>query len=286
MVVAKVVREVSADLPHTRLITTLVRCRIRMNPLPARLVDVAIVTCGAIASLGFSAAVGAETPRAEELEQLRINTAYIIEAGEFELDIVPFYFDYGDREHSGVEAEFEYAISERFMVEIEVPYHWVSTDEGNLDGSGNVEVAGKWLMREHGGFAMSLNMGVELPASDELPDIAEDAWGAEVTLPISLHFPDRYIRVHIEPGVEWQEHEGFEEQLLNLAIEHRPGGGSLALQLGSNIVREEDDVEAYLVPSFEISANTMPFQFGMAVAAGLTSESANWGVLLDFEVEF
>lgn len=257
-----------------------------MNIFPARLVDVAIVTGGAMVGLVFSAAAGAETPRAEELEQLRINTAYIIEAGEFEIDIVPFYFDYDDGDHRGVEAEFEYAISERFMVEIEVPYHRVSTEDGDFSGTGNVEIAGKWLLTEEGGFAMSFNMGVELPASDELPEVAEDAWGVEVTTPISLHFPDRYIRVHIEPGVGWQEHEGFEEQLLNLAIEHRPGGGSLALQLGSNIVREDDDVEAYLVPAFEISANEMPVQFGMALAAGLTSESANWGVLLDFEFEF
>ncbi|WP_331070084.1 hypothetical protein [Steroidobacter sp.] len=243
---------------------------------------VAIVTAG----LGFGAAAGAETPRAEELEQLRINTAYIIEAGEFEIDIVPFYFDYDDGEHLGVEAEFEYAISERFMVEIEIPYHRVSTDDGHLDGTGNVEVAGKWLLTEQGGFAMAFNLGVELPASDEIPGVAEDAWGVEVTTPISLHFPDRYMRVHIEPGVQWQEHEGFEEQLLNLAVEHRPGGGNIALQLGSNIVREEGEVEAYLVPSFEVSATTVPFQFGMAVAAGLTSESADWGLLLDFEVEF
>src|SRR5690606_11532673 len=138
-----------------------------------------------------------------------------------------------------------------FMVEIEVPYHWMRTDEGAaLDGTGNVEVAGKWLLTEQGGFAMAFNLGVELPARDELPYVAEDAWGVELTAPISLHFPDRYIRVHIEPGVEWQEHEGFEEQLLNLAVEHRPGGGKIALQLGSNIVREKGDVEAYLVPSF------------------------------------
>ena len=257
-----------------------------MNLFPARSIEMAIVAGSALASLGFSAAAGAETPRAEELEQLRINTAYIIEAGEFEIDIVPFYFDHDDREHSGVEAEFEYAVSERFMVELEVPYHRVTTDEGDFDGTGNVEVAGKWLLRERGGFAMAFNVGVELPASDALPEVAEDEWGVEVTAPISLHFPDRYIRVHIEPGVEWQEHEGFEEQLLNLAVEHRPRGGNIALQLGSNIVRDEDDVEAYLLPSFEVSGDTMPFQFGMAVAAGLTSESANWGVLFDFEFEF
>lgn len=257
-----------------------------MNPFRTRFVDVAIVAGAALASLASGAATGAETPRAEELEQLRINTAYIIEAGEFEIDIVPFYFDYDDRLHRGVEAEFEYAISERFMVEIEVPYHWVSGDGGRLDGTGNVEVAGKWLLTERGGFAMSFNLGVALPASDEIPDVAEDAWGVEMTVPISLHFPDRYIRVHIEPGVEWQEHEGLEEQLLNVAVEHRPGGGNIALQLGSNLRRESGDLEAYLVPSLEVNSPTSTFQFGMAVATGLTSESANWGVLLDFEVEF
>lgn len=253
-----------------------------MNICSARVLHVAMASAG----LGWTASLGAAPPRAEELEQLRINTAYIIEAGEFEIDIVPFYFDYDDGQRRGVEAEFEYAISERLMVELEVPYHWVSSEGVERDGTGNVEVAAKWLLTERGGFAMAFNMGVGLPASEELPGVAEDLWGVELTAPMSLHFPDRHMRVHIEPGVEWREHEGFEEQLLNLAVEHRPRGGNLALQLGSNIVREEGDVEAYLVPSIEVAATSVPFQFGMAVATGLTSESANWGVLLDFEVEF
>jgi hypothetical protein len=257
-----------------------------MNRLCVRYVDIATVAGAAIASVGCGVAAKAETPRAEELEQLRINTAYIIEAGEFEIDVVPFYFDRDDGYHRGVEAEFEYALSERFMMELEVSYHSVSTDDGQRDGVGNVEVAGKWLLSERGGFAMSLNLGVELPAGHEIPQGAEDAWGAELTLPVSLHFPARYTRLHIEPGVQWQEHEGFEQQLLNVAVEHRPGGGNIALQLGSNIVREHGDVEAYLVPAFEISSSGTPLQFGMAVAAGLTSESAHWGVLLDFEIEF
>lgn len=241
-----------------------------------------------VAGLGFATPGAAESGRAEELEQLRINTAYLIEAGEFEIDLVPFYFDYGDSRHQGVEAEFEYALSERMMIELEVPYYWLSFDEPgqDVDGTGNVEVAAKWLLTERGGFAMAFNAGVELPASDARPAIAEDAWGVALTLPVSLHFPERYVRLHIEPGVEWREHEGFDEQLLNIAVEHRPNGGNLALQLGSNFMREAGELEGYLVPAFEVSAADSPFQFGMAVAAGVTAESANWGVLLDFEFEF
>ncbi len=255
-----------------------------MNIPSARLGDTAIL----IAGLGFGALVAAEPRPAEELEQLRINTAYLIEPGEFEIDIVPSYFDYDDVRHHGVEAEFEYAVSERLMLELEVPYHWVSFDgaDENRDGAGNVEVAAKWLLTDRGNFAIAFNAGVQLPASDDQLRVADDLWGVELTVPVSFHFPDRYMRLHIEPGVEWREHEGFEEQLLNIALEHRPRGGNLALQLGSNFVREEGDVEAYLVPSFELAATTVPFQFGMGVAAGLTSESANWGVLFDLEVEF
>lgn len=247
-----------------------------------------MITIGIMAGLGFGTLVAAEPRRAEELEQLRINTAYLIEPGEFEMDIVPSYFDYDDARHHGVEAEFEYAVSERLMVELEVPYHWVSFEDNDqsLDGTGNVEVAAKWLLTERGNFAMSFNAGVKLPAGSDRLEVADDLWGVELTVPVSFHFPDRYMRLHIEPGVEWQEQEGFEEQLLNIALEHRPRGGNLALQLGSNIVHENGDVEAYLVPSFELAATTVPFQFGMAVAAGLTPESANWGVLFDLEVEF
>lgn len=280
----KYVREASARRSHTDRHNNAGRRGSRMNRSSARSLDTALLVAG----LGFGTGVAAEPGRAEELEQLRINTAYLIEAGEFEIDIVPFYFDHDDRGHHGVEAEFEYAVSERVMVEVEVPYHWLSFDgeADDVDGTGNVEVAAKWRVTERGGFAMGFNVGVELPASDDLPSVADELWGVELTVPVSLHFPDHRMRLHIEPGVGWQEHEGFEEQLLNIALEHRPGAGNFALQLGSNIVREAGDVEAYLVPAFEVAAATVPFQFGMAFAAGLTSESANWGVLLDFEVEF
>ena len=255
-----------------------------MNIPFARSLNVAAIIIG----LGLGTSVTAQTHRAEELEQLRINTAYLIEAGEFEIDIVPSFFDYGDERQHSVEAEFEYAISEGLMVELEVPYHWVSLDgaAGDRDGAGNVEIAAKWSLTERGNFAMAFNAGVALPASDDELAVAEDLWGVELTAPVSFHFPDRYMTLHIEPGVEWHEHEGFEEQLLNVALEHRPQGGAFALQLGSNFVREEGEVEAYLVPAFEVAATSVPFQFGLGVAAGLTSESANWGVLLDFEVEF
>jgi hypothetical protein len=231
---------------------------------------------------------GAEPRLAEELEQLRINTAYIIEKGEFEVDIVPSYFDYQDAQHRSVEAELEYAVSDRLMFEVEVPYHWRSFDgvDEDIDGKGNVEVGAKWQLTQRGNFAAAFNVGVELPAGSERPDIANDLWGVELTVPLSFRFPESHMSLHIEPGVEWEEHEGFEEQLLNVALEYRPGDSLLTLQLGSNITREEDDVEAYIAPAFELAAAGSPFQFGMALPIGLTSESANWGVLFDLEIEF
>lgn len=238
----------------------------------------------------LTAATGASAePRlAEELEQLRINTAYIIEKGELEMDIVPSYFDYEDARHRGVEAEFEYAASERLMFEVEVPYHWRSFDDAgeDIDGTGNVEVGAKWLLTQRGTFAAAFNVGVELPAGSERRDIADDIWGVALSVPLSFRFPESHMSLHVEPGVEWEEHEGFEEQMLNIALEHRPGDSILTLQVGSNITRTEDDVEAYIAPAFELAAATSPFQFGMAVPVGLTSESANWGVLFDLEIEF
>jgi hypothetical protein len=231
---------------------------------------------------------GAEPRLAEELEQLRINTAYIVEKGELEMDIVPSYFDYEDARHRSVEAELEYAASDRLMFEVEVPYHWRSLDgaDEDLDGTGNIEVGAKWQLTQRGNFAAAFNVGVELPAGRERGDIAKDLWGVELTVPLSFRFPASHMSLHIEPGVEWEEHEGFEEQILNIALEHRPGDSLLTLQLGSNITREEDDVEAYIAPAFELAAAGSPFQFGMALPIGLTSESANWGVLFDLEIEF
>ena len=241
----------------------------------------------AIAGLTVTSSIVAEPHRAEEVEQLRISTGYIIEAGELEVNIIPSHFDYDDERHQHVEAELEYAISDRLMVEIEVPYRWMSFDGAeDVDGAGNVELGAKWLVAEGDNFSASFGMGVALPSSNDRPEIADDVWGVELSAPFTFRFPDQSMSLHVEAGAAWLEHEGFEEQKLNVAIEHRPEGRNVTLQVGSNIVREEGDVEAYLIPAFEVAATAIPFQFGFGMAAGLTSESANWGVLMDFEVEF
>jgi hypothetical protein len=239
-----------------------------------------------IASM-FAGSVGAEPRRAEELEQLRTNTGYVIEKSELELDVVPSYFDYEDARHGGIEVELEYGVSDRFMVEIEAPYQWRSFADGtDVDDMGNLEVGAKWLLMDHGTFAAAIKVGVELPAQSEQPGIAADVWGVELSAPMSFRYPDRDLSLHVEPGVEWQEQEGFEEQILNIALEYRRGDSNVTLQLASNVVREEDEVEAYLVPAFEVAAADVPFQFGMGLAVGITAESADWGVLIDLEVEF
>lgn len=249
-----------------------------------RFMQIAVVMTGVITASGLRA----EPNRAEELEQLRINTGYIIEAGEFEVNIVPSYFAYQDQRHQDVEAELEYAISDRLMVEIEVPYRWLSFDgdDQDIDGTRNVELGAKWLLAEGDDFSASVGVGVALPAGNDRPDIASDAWGVDVSVPLTYRFSERSMSLHIEVGAEWEEEEGFDEQLLNLAVERRPEGSNVTLQLGSNFIREDGDLEAYLIPAFEIAATTIPFQFGMGAAAGLTSDSADWGLLVDFEVEF
>ncbi|HEY0683073.1 MAG TPA: hypothetical protein VGD45_12135 [Steroidobacter sp.] len=241
-----------------------------------------------IAGLTVTSNIVAEPNRAEELEHLRIDTGYIIEAGELEVNIVPSYFDYDGERRQEIEAELEYAISDRLMVEVEVPYRRMSFDGAgeDIDGAGNVELGAKWLLAEGENFSGSFGVGVALPSSDDRPGISDDLWGVDLSVPFTLRFPDRSMSLHVEAGMEWKEQEGFEEQLLNVAIERRPDGRNITLQLGSNIVHEESDWEAYLIPAFEIAATAIPFQFGMGVAAGLTSESADWGLLADFEVEF
>jgi hypothetical protein len=104
-----------------------------------------------IASM-FAGSVGAEPRRAEELEQLRTNTGYVIEKSELELDVVPSYFDYEDARHGGIEVELEYGVSDRFMVEIEAPYQWRSFADGtDVDDMGNLQVlpltCGAWSCR-------------------------------------------------------------------------------------------------------------------------------------------
>ena len=225
--------------------------------------------------------------RPEEIEQLRTNTAYVVETGEVEIDLVPSYFDYGARREYGAEVELEFGVSERFMLELEVPWRKVDfRSAGDRDGLGNVEVAGKFTFTDRDNFAAAINLGIEVPAGHERQDIASDLWAVELSVPVSLQFPSIHSSVHLELGTEWEEHEGFEEAFINVAFEYRTSPSKVAWQLGGNFAHEEDELEAYVIPAFEVAVATLPLQFGIGIPVGLGSNAADWGVLIDLEVEF
>jgi len=246
------------------------------------------ITCSLISASLLAVNAAAAPRHAEELEQLRTNTGYVIEQGELEMDVVLSYFDYEDARHRGVEVELEYGLSDRLMLEVEVPYGERRFDDtvSDIDGYGNVEVGAKWLLTDRDTFAAALNVAVVLPSGSDREGIAEDSWGLELSAPVSFQFPDQDMSLHIEPGVEWLDHEGVEEQFVRAAVEYRAPDSSLTLQLGANVEREESEVEAYLIPSLELAAADFPLQVGIGIPVGITSESADWGVLVDLEVEF
>jgi hypothetical protein len=225
--------------------------------------------------------------RPAEIEQLRTNTAYVVEEGEVEIDLVPSYFDHVDFDEYGVEAELEFGVSERVMLELEVPYrkvHYRSARDS--DGLGNVEVAAKYLFTDQGHFAAAINLGIAVPAGDQRQGIASDLWAVELSVPVSFRFPNVHGSLHLELGTEWEEHEGFEETFANVACEYRTSRGGVAWQLGGNFAYEEDELEAYVIPAFEVAASELPFQFGLGIPVGLGSNAADWGILVDLEVEF
>lgn len=229
-------------------------------------------------------------PRPEEIEQIRTKTAYVLDQGEVEIDVVGSFlrFEEDDVEfdESRLFVEVEVGVTDWLMAEIEIPYLFFNPERGRGErGVGDIElelkagIPGSW-----NGIELGVGLEVSLLTGDE--DEGLGAQETELGLFAAASRRSGMFAVHAQVGVEVAE-EARPEYEVNLALDVNPWGRPLSLLLALNGEIEPGEGPGWaVVPGFEARLEEPDLQFGAGFPIGLTEEAEEWGVIVDVEVEF
>jgi hypothetical protein len=216
----------------------------------------------------------------EEIEQLRTKTAYALDAGEFEIDVVGSFLRFEDGDRGRVFVEAEFGITDWLLVGLEAPYLLLDGEHG----IGDVELELKAAPRlEEWPFAFAVGIEVSLLTGNEEEGLGSPEAEFGVFLTVSREFGRLHAHLHLFLEVARGAHP---EQGLNLALDARPWGDVFSLLLALNVEFEESEAEASLVPGVEVRLEEPELQVGVGFPVGLTDDAEEWGVIVDVEVEF
>jgi hypothetical protein len=227
-------------------------------------------------------------PHPEEIEQIRTRTAYVLDQGEVEVDVVGSFlrFDEGGRkvDESRLMAEVEVGVLDWLMAEIEVPYLFFNPGKGPGErGWGDVELELKAGIPGHwNGFQLAVGLEVSLLTGDEDKGLGSPEPELGFFVAVSRRFG--VLAAHLQAAVEAAEDVRAEYEV-RFALDASPWGREFSLLLALNGEIERGEGAGWsLVPGFEVRLDEVQFGFGFPI--GLTEEAEQWGVIVDVEVEF
>ena len=227
-------------------------------------------------------------PHPEEIEQIRTKTAYVLDQGEVEVDLVGSFlrFDEGGRkvDESRLMVEVEVGVTDWLMAEIEVPYLFFNPRNGPGErGWGDIELELKAGLPGHwNGFKLAVGLEVSLPTGDEDKGLGSPETEVGFFIAVSRRFGR--LATHLQAAVEAAKgvRAGYE---VRFALDASPWGREFSLLLALNGEIERGEGAGWsLVPGFEVRLDE--FQFGVGFPIGLTEEAEQWGVIVDVEFEF
>jgi hypothetical protein len=220
----------------------------------------------------------------EEIEQIRVKTAYTLDQGEVEVDLVGSFLRFEEGDVSRLLVEVEAGLTDWLLAEIEVPYLFVNPERGRGErGIGDIELELKGrIPGDWNGIELGLGVEVSLLTGDA----DEGLGGRETELGVFAAGSRRFqfFSLHLQVGAEVAE-ESRAEYGIAAAVDVRPWGRPFSLLLGVNGEIERGEGPAWtLVPGFEIRLDEI--QAGAGFPFGLSEEAENWGVIIDVEFEF
>jgi len=247
------------------------------QPLPASL--------AAHCARPLSGASAGDCSRPEGLEQLGMNTAYTVDAGEVEVDLVLAHGASRDARWNEVRGEVTYGVSQAGQVELGV------ATRRSAHGSESVredllELEGKWTIHDASPALLAASLGVEVTPRRGPAAANGSGWGIEASLVATRPWPAARIRGHVEVGIALEGLEEIEAAWLNVAVE-RPIHPALILAI-SGRGRVGTPAAATVVPGLAWRPGGRRAE-GVVVAVGiplgLTAAAEGWGVTFHLEIE-
>ncbi len=246
--------------------------------------------CAAAAAQEAADAPRESLPREEEIEHLRVLTAYTLDGGEVEVNLVAEFLRFKGNNPASRDAvarvEVEFGVTDRLMVEFEYSYLFLRPEEGrSVNRPGGVELEVKGLFYDSGVLACAAGLAagtaVEWEAEEEE---FERSPSIEAFLPVSWA-PFPWMRCHVAAGMEGVRHKA-PERFVQAGVEILTWGEAVVFQMG--FTSEAEGGEAPVTsagPGFLLRLEEPEIRFGMGFPVGLSDAAPEWAILLNLEIE-
>ncbi|MET0637879.1 MAG: hypothetical protein ABWZ25_17745 [Chitinophagaceae bacterium] len=202
-------------------------------------------------------------------------TVYAQERKEVQFTLKPAYWKKEGLKMLHIPLQVEYGFSDRFQVELQLPYYNLHPKIGQtINGMGNVEVGFLYnYLKGNGPFALSLALDIGLPTANKQKEIDEAEIEWEPTLIVAKKIG--IAQVHASVGAEITKTESA--FYYNLATVVPIGDWRATLELSGKI----NEQLIYLTPGV-LWKGIDDFEFGIGFSKG----NSAWGVILMATHEF
>ena len=241
---------------------------------------------------------GYASPRMHEpvrLGHLGTETAYVLPRYEWVLGDVEYLRAFSNRMKYSTTAKFEFGVTDRLMLDADVPYvtvYWESG--GETDGLGDIRTGAKYQFFKSDTLALAARASVLHPSGRPIRDTGAGIYQARAGLVASvLLVPDTWA-AHAAAGVRWRESSGLDSGFFTLAGEYRTplAPDEMYLQLGFSAFYGKGDTPVQLTPGIHVKFDELPwqvpieFEVSFGVPVGLSSDAPDWGLRLQLDAIF
>ncbi len=250
--------------------------------------NIPLILCFASAFFGSLSRSGAQTSgeTPELLQEFFVSeTVFAQEKNEFQVTTKPGYWKKEGMKMITIPLQFEYGFTDRFQVELTLPYNFLYT-EGHrvIHGRGNAEAGFLYsILKGNKPFAFSMGLEVELPTEKmsktaELPEEAEEAEEPGVEWEPSLIIARQFGKMQVHANLAAEISKSGTEFNYNLATAVPFGNWLATLELNGKFA---DKRSVFITPGI-LWKGIDDFEFGAAVSKG----GPGWGFILMATYEF
>ena len=212
------------------------------------------------------------------------DTAVLLEEGEFEIMLSASFEEEDDLETVELIVEMEYGLTDWLELGIEVPYLFLMPtpdDEHDVDGLSDVTLSVSVPLPAEPPFLAAASLAVGLPTGNDKrsEDLGDGyvLWEPSVMVDVALGAAELVFDI----GGEFAD----DVKVFNCDVTLAYPVGEVVPSIGVECSIDRSEEEVLLVPGigFPIAEDV---ELGIEAPIGLTTDSPNWGIVVELTFEF
>lgn len=240
-------------------------------------------------TLSFALALCLPSHTPEEIEHLRTKTAYLLQPGKTEVNLILSHLDDDDFDRQAARFDVDFTPLPTGMFELDFAYANLDAETNEDDGENldDTRFSFKFETPLESPVRLASGAGIILPTGNRSAGIGEEEWG--IFLYQTASSGAAGFDVHGELGLDLQM-DRHPVLRCNVAMEREidfriRAGAAINLRIQSGARTEAAIVPGVSYESPEIIPQAI-VTLGVGLPIGLTDATPDWGILINFGARF